>query len=193
MPGAMSLEQCQVFDGQMWVQQPMALLQNEVGSIVMPQTWRYVPPPQLPPMQQATNLQPCDNGEPNRATPDLQAQTSAIATSQEEQSVIIIRPVHDREETQAPTPVPLSIDAKRKLLNEVVECLATRGEETRKALEGEQRSNRSMQVTMEVLQRQNVTLQQQLAWVLQSVQPAYGAQPSEDGSTVWAPPQQIPN
>jgi hypothetical protein len=164
-------------EGNMWVQEPMTLLQNEVGSIIMPQTWHYVSPPQLSPPQQAQSPQPPDS---ESRSPDPY---SAVEAAKEESTL-------STHEATEEIPVlksldkPLDVEGKRQLLSELVECLAARSHKAEQALGAEQRANRAMQVTLEVLQRQNLYLQQQLAYMSQSW--PYGnacVQTAEDGSS----------
>merc|ERR1712039_886562 len=58
---------------------------------------------------------------------------------------------------------PMDLQAKRQLLGELVDRLGSKAYYSEQILGSEQRANRAMRVTLEILQRQNVYLQQQLA------------------------------
>jgi hypothetical protein len=168
----------------MWVQEPMTLLQNEVGSIIMPQTWHYVSPPSLPPPQQQVPSPQALSGygaSPDSASRLPEPVSSLEATKEKEETA---RDVDEEVPVLKSSDKPLDVEGKRQLLSELVECLAARTHKAEQALGAEQRANRAMQVTLEVLQRQNLTLQQQLAWMSQNW--PYGnlcLQTAEDGSS----------
>jgi hypothetical protein len=111
-----------------WISAPM--LQNEVGSLVMPNTWRYVPPPRLP----VSGLEP-----PSEAIGQVKRVESESAGKHELEDV-----------------------SKRQLVAELVDQLVARSQRVEDKLGAELRSGRAMRVSLEVLQRQNVCLQQQL-------------------------------
>jgi len=173
--------------GQMW---PSTLFQNEAGSLVVPHTWRYIPaPPQAPsPGRSEGPLSPPPCGPASDSV-------GQVSPSEEQSpSVAIIMPVADQEADMArqesaesearPPSRPLDLDAKRQLLTELVECLTVRAHKAEQSLGAEQRSNRALNVTMEVLQRQNLCLQQQcqqLAYMAQ--QWPYGYMGQEGGES----------
>jgi len=66
-----------------------------------------------------------------------------------------------------PSCEPIGPQAKRELVSEIVQCLAAKTHNAEMILGTEQRANRAMRVTLEVLQRQNACLQQQISWVAQ--------------------------
>lgn len=157
--------------GHMWAAQP-TMLQNEAGSLVVPHTWRYVPPP---PQAAPTPAQPASPGSassPGPVSPPSVRQAGAESSNASPEA-------NGQPETSAPAPEeapapearPLDSTAKRHLLAELIECLTARAVKAEKALGSQQRETRAAHVTIEVLQRQNLGLQQQLqqlAWVAQS-------------------------
>lgn len=138
---------------------PSALLQNEAGSLVVPHTWRYVPPP-----QQALNTS-CAESPTSGMSPDNNAPTLP-----EEAAGPVIRRLHEEAPAEAPPVQPLDLDEKRQLLAKLVGDLLARAQKAEKALSNEQRQNRALNVTAEVLQGQVLCLQQQLEVVSQSWQ-----------------------
>lgn len=156
--------------------QPM--MQNEVGSLVVPTTWRYLqPPPQMlpTPVDDAAGAVAPSSPSSQRASPEEPAGSGSASSPTEDLGAVIIKPVGSDKDTdvlqsadEAPIFEPMDVDAKRQLLSDLVQCLADRMQKTEQALGSEQRANHAMRVTLEVLQRQNLHLQQQLAWVTQS-------------------------
>jgi len=155
LPAGMTPEQAQQamqFGGIQW---PSALLQNEAGSLVAPQTWRFVVPP-----QQASNPASPASGAP--LSPEANG-----PSAEEDQATPVIRLLRDESGEQAPPAQPLDSNEKRQLLAELVDCLTARTQKAEKDLGNEQRAKRALNVTVEVQQRQIIRLQQQLEFVAQ--------------------------
>jgi len=165
------------------------LLTNEVGSLVMPNTWRYVPPPQqlLPPQPAQAPLGPLPDSAKNSSSTSSNARSASTRAPSDDDSAQgktqAQTGYRDSEEcTGDVTPnkdmktefddADFIVDAQSKcnLLGELFESFAAKGIKVETLLGEEQRANRALHVTMEVLQRQNVCLQQQLAWTSQSWQ-----------------------
>lgn len=106
------------------------MLQNEVGSLVMLHTWRYVPPPRPPVSKPASSSEPIGQA--------MRLETELAGT-------------HHLEDV-----------SKRQLVAELVDQLIARSHRVENQLGAVLRSGRAMRVSLEVLQRQNVCLQQQL-------------------------------
>jgi len=154
--------------------QPM--MQNEVGSLVMPTTWRYLQPP-LQMLQQPAAPEQDESAQeaassPSRPSQEAVGSCSASSQAEEAGSVIIRQVASDRDTDvpsaeEAPVFEPMDLEAKRLLLSDLVEHLTAKAAKAEQALGSEQRANHAMRVTLEVLQRQNLHLQQQL-WVTQN-------------------------
>mmetsp|Transcript_62023 Transcript_62023/g.136451 ORF Transcript_62023/g.136451 Transcript_62023/m.136451 type:complete len:832 (+) Transcript_62023:150-2645(+) len=161
---------------------PAQMLQNEAGSLVAPQTWRFVLPPPLPAPSQpgattgggaagaeasetAETAVPAQGFQRDAPAPDSSAAAAAAADLAAVKAVI----------AGADPAIPADVEAKRRFLGDMVETLLARLYETEQALGSEQRAGRAMRVTLDVLQRQNLHLQQQLAWVTQNWQYAMAA------------------
>jgi len=67
------------------------------------------------------------------------------------------------------------IRAKRQLLNSLVQRCTETVHCSEHALATEQRQGRALRMTLEVMQRQNACLQQQLAWLTQGYQQTLAA------------------
>lgn len=144
-------EQQLLMQQQLQVQQ-LQLLQ-QAGSLVAPHTWRFVPPPPQPaPLEEVA--------VDTSSLPSLAGPAAGLAK-------VAIDPLGA---AAAGSSGPTSAAAKRQLLGDLVESLAARAFQTEQLLGGEQRANRALRVTLEVLQRQNLCFQQQLAYVTQSYQ-----------------------
>lgn len=133
------------------LQLPVMELQNEVGSIATPLTWRFVPPPQN---MQHQHIDEQDMGM-------VSANDASVEEVVEEEDVVSAD-MSQGEAVIAAT-LPMDLQAKRQLLGELVERLGSRAYHCERILSSEQRANRAMRVTLEDLQRQNMYLQQQLA------------------------------
>lgn len=116
--------------GPAWISAPV--LQNEVGSLVMPNNWRYMPPPRPP-------------------VPDV---TPSIKATGQVRRLLT--------ESAENCEVEVTCISKRRLVAEVLDQLIARSHRVDDQLGAELRSGRAMRLTLEVLQRQNVCLQMQL-------------------------------
>lgn len=221
--------------GAMW---PQAMMQNEAGSLVVFQTWRYVPPPSQvtsprtaggDPLSPQMNINP-DSPLSRQVSLDINAEPLSrqvsLDTNAEEMdnNISIVKPISEEDphgavikprqaeaeafvrqvsqssaesDTRKPRPArPLDYDAKRQLVGELVECLTARALKAEQALGAEQRTNRALNVTLEVTQRQNLLLQQQLqqfAYMAQNFQ--YGEellQAAQDGGAAQGDSAPLP-
>lgn len=165
------------------------MMQNEAGSLVMPHTWRYV----IPPAQEHTSsgsrgplassssagLRPCPSA------PEDDGIGGGTATSAEATSCSSTRDSSGTGKAGSKDSAAsldsdnagraARIRAKRQLLNALVQrCLET-VHCSEHALATEQRQGRALRMTLEVMQRQNSCLQQQLAWLTQGYQQTLAA------------------
>jgi len=173
----------------------LPVLQNEIGSLVVPHTWRFVPPPSVVQVLEATpegefqgatghvSLLPCvAGGVPSGSQDAASPGGDALAFAAPSEGGGGACSSKDAPEA-ASVGSTLDVYSKRRLLDTVLGALSSQSGESDKALRAEQRANRAMRVTLEVLHRQNVCLQQQLAWVTQSWPQATACwAPGEDGS-----------
>jgi len=174
------------------LQQIPHLIQNEAGSLIVPHTWKFVPPPPQALAQQnqaeegalvaatahAAMGVSCaaSAGEGSDATPGVASQTTAPVASgqggaEDVQASGLARFAAGALGAALSSPsncANADEESKRRLLGELVERLAARVYQCEKQLGGEQRANLALRATLEGLQRQNVYLQQQLAYVTQS-------------------------
>jgi len=134
---------------------PWPMLQNEAGSLVMPETWRYVPPPpdQLPQPPRPPEPLRADSAGTDCRNPD----TEASATAEDDAEA------GDEDSEQ----MLLDADGKRALLEDLVDFLIARAERCEKELEAEQRANRALSMSLEAEQRKSAVLQQQVVWLAQ--------------------------
>eukprot|EP00930_Biecheleria_cincta_P009735 TRINITY_DN11156_c0_g1_i1.p1 TRINITY_DN11156_c0_g1~~TRINITY_DN11156_c0_g1_i1.p1 ORF type:complete len:733 (-),score=123.73 TRINITY_DN11156_c0_g1_i1:80-2278(-) len=131
-----------------------SLLVNEVGSLVIPQTWRYVPAP--PAEQPQCQGQVVDGSAAQAARPTASEPPSATEGVEKEDDA------DDDQEEDCPV---LDLGAKQQLVEDLVEYLMGKASRCEKELEGEQRANRALRMSLEVEQRRSALLQQQLAWL----------------------------
>eukprot|EP00931_Biecheleriopsis_adriatica_P019414 TRINITY_DN13235_c0_g1_i1.p1 TRINITY_DN13235_c0_g1~~TRINITY_DN13235_c0_g1_i1.p1 ORF type:complete len:809 (+),score=181.58 TRINITY_DN13235_c0_g1_i1:149-2575(+) len=162
------------------------LLQNEAGSLVVPQTWRYVPPPpeqapQPPQIAPTREVQPVESDEAATcrsavadgvATVNAAAQDKAGDRSTGEEEV---------EEVHA----HLDLEEKQQLVDDLVKYLIGRADRCEKELAAEQRSNRALRMSLEVETRKVALLQQQLYVVAAQANLQLPAA-TEDGSAAAA-------
>merc|ERR1712137_262307 len=153
--------------------------QNAVGSLIVPGTWRYAPPP-APPKQQALPASAKANDRNGDSTLDGYGLGR-----------IVIKSLKER---QAPSPADLdkawpqermTTQAKMQLLGEIIECLANKTQTAEQDLSSQRRANRAMHSAFEVLQRQNLCQQQQIAWIAQGWSNAgLSWEPAEEPATM---------
>jgi len=164
------------------------LLQNEAGSLIMPQTWRYVAPPPQPgtPRGSGESVSPTCEQSPG---PKDQAPVEEEAITRLDESGTFTRQVShisDSSSKASKQTVPessrsLDLDAKRQLLVELVDCLTERARKAERSLGSEQRTARAMNMTLEALSHQNQQLQQQLQYLAQSWPPGNVVVQSAEG------------
>mmetsp|Transcript_71439 Transcript_71439/g.192377 ORF Transcript_71439/g.192377 Transcript_71439/m.192377 type:complete len:188 (+) Transcript_71439:2-565(+) len=151
-----------------------ALLQNEAGSVLAPHTWRYVPP--------AAHLIPAADAKATAPAPPINASAAAVASAawggagRACGSQARAQPDGSAAGLAAAAAEALwgaagaPAGAKRQLVADLVERLVQHSAASEKKLGAEQRANLALRATLEGMQRQNVALQQQLAYVTQSYQ-----------------------
>lgn len=142
------------------------LLLNEVGSLVVPQTWRYVPAP-------AEQLQ---LGQAASEAVGGSAPQAARPTTSEPSAPEVVEDQKETDDDQDNCPI-LELGEKQRLVEDLVVYLMGKATRCEKELEGEQRANRALRMSLEVEQRRSATLQQQLAWLAHQA----GYQLPEDG------------
>jgi len=154
---------------------PWPLLQNEAGSLVVPQTWRYVPPPpdQLPQAPPRPS-EPC--GVDANAG-DCRNSDGATTSDAEDTG--------DQEDL-----MPLDADAKQVLVEDLVDFLIARAERCEKELAAEQRANRALRMSLEAEQRKSTVFQQQLAWLAQQAGYQYDGVSISEASAEQMPAEQ---
>lgn len=165
------------------------LLQNEVGSLVVPNTWHYVPPPAFPQSPTPPTLSESqDPGSPSAQTfvgvmhesQRQRAENVDRAASGEAADVIAAEALSS---SRAIVDDLMDTRAKRRLLSDLIECLSARAQHCGNVLGKERSEGAAMRATLDVLQQQNLVYQQQLAYVAQNWQQAHaGWQASQDGS-----------
>lgn len=143
------------------------VLQNEVGSIVVPHEWRYVLPPQRsqPPKQHPPPVLTGPKVDPEGMTQEFENRPVHITSLKEggfPDAAMSSMDVSDETLRRGMDPL-----AKRQLLSEILRCLAAKSKESEQVLDSEKRANRALRMTLEMLQRQNLCLQQQMAWIMQ--------------------------
>lgn len=169
---------------------PPVVMQNEAGSLVVPTTWRFVPPPGPKPVEEPVMAlpNPVDPAygaqflaiqpvvaTPPAAQPQEGVEVSTLATqgvgeAEVEQARVEARGLEEKIEQTLPAAAtePMDTEAKVHVLYQLIASITARTERYELALGSEQRANRALRTTLEDLHRQNVSLQQQLAWVTQS-------------------------
>lgn len=159
---------------------PMPLLQNEAGSLVMPHTWRFVQPPQQPEVQPPCDYEK-DSASGSQAASPSPGQRDAVADALSGASQVVnnlqigaVSSFAKATDAAMTAAFPADTAAKRMLLGELVERLAAKVAETDRELASERRENRALRVTLEVMQRQQAVLQQQVAYLSQAAQQAWG-------------------
>ncbi|CAE8610710.1 unnamed protein product, partial [Polarella glacialis] len=161
---------------QHWLPPELPLLQNEAGSLVVPQTWRYVPPP--------LECQPRRPSAPSAASIAAEA-PAAVSASRSCSSTAPVGVEGDKREAEDEDGeeeeiLPLDTAAKQALLDDIVEHLMARADGCQQELSQEQRANRALKMALEVEQRKTAMLQQQLAWMAHHAGYQYAS--VEDGS-----------
>lgn len=143
----------------------MPLLQNEAGSLVVPQTWRFVPPPP----EQAPK--PCYD-KVLEAKAAGNAPTAATATPPREDATPSAREdltpkklIEDLVQDQ----VKLDLRDKQLLVEQLVECLIDQVKRYEKELGAEQRANRALKMSLEVEQRKTLMYHQRLSELAQQL------------------------
>lgn len=139
----------------------MAGIKNDVGSLMVPQTWHYVQPPAM----QGHESPSMFGGSPVLAHlgdfhADAGSSPERFFTSSE-------LPGMSNKKT-----VPKAPQSKAELLEEIVDTLIARCESVEKELGCERRANRALRATLEAAQRQGQTLQDQIIWLTQNYWPA---------------------
>jgi len=155
-------------------------MQNAVGSLIVPGTWRYAPPPAPPKPQQSLPASVKDNDRNGDSALDGYGLGR-----------IVIKSLKER---QAPPPADLdkawpqermNTKAKMQLLGEIIECLAIKTQTAEQVLSSQRRANLAMHSAFEVLQRQNLCQQQQIAWIAQGWSNAgVSWEPAEEPATM---------
>ncbi|CAK9014750.1 unnamed protein product [Durusdinium trenchii] len=134
---------------------PHVLLQNEAGSLVVPQTWRFV----LPPPEQA----PKPAYEKPREAEAMAAMATPIPspreTSGSRQEALTPR---DLIEELVQDQVKLDLRDKQQLVEQLVECLIDQVKRYEKELGAEQRAKRALKMSLEVEQRKAMMYHQRL-------------------------------
>jgi len=150
-----------------WPASDMPLLQNEAGSVVAPQTWRFVPPPPdqapKPPVSpskpwQARSSQailPADKVDASSARP-ANSSAKEVAPPQ-----LIQELLQDR--------LKLDPAEKEHLLLELVDCLFEQAQRSEKELAVERRANRALKMSLEVEQRKAMVYHQRLGELAEQV------------------------
>jgi len=165
------------------------MMQNEAGSLVMPHTWRYVIPPAqehtssgsrgplasssssgLLPHPSATEDDGIGGYTANSAAATSCSSTRDSSGTGEAGSTDTAASLHTDNAGRA-----ARIRAKRQLLNSLVQRCTETVHCGEHALATEQRQGRALRMTLEVMQRQNACLQQQLAWLTQGYQQTLAA------------------
>uniref|UniRef100_A0A7S1FFU1 Uncharacterized protein n=1 Tax=Noctiluca scintillans TaxID=2966 RepID=A0A7S1FFU1_NOCSC len=149
--------------------QPPPILQNEVGSLVVSETWQYVLPPALVAASSSVSGAGSSTHESLGEQRDA-ARVTGVPQAPVPSAAGLPRAVpgaREADSTAAETLVPMDIREKRRLLADLVSVAASRVNKAEHDLSSEQRANHSMRVTLEVLQKQNLSLQQQVAWMSQ--------------------------
>lgn len=145
-------------------QSEMPLLQNEAGSLVVPQTWRFVPPPP----EQAPK--PCYDKvlEAKAASPAPTATATPPredATPSAREELTPKKLIEDLVQDQ----VKLDLRDKQLLVEQLVECLIDQVKRYEKELGAEQRANRALKMSLEVEQRKALMYHQRLSELAQQL------------------------
>jgi len=120
------------------------LLQNEFGSLIQKHTWQYV----LPAMPDATP-----------------APVASVPPASKEELVSDAFPVSapvDSDVNSSLAGISMDVRDKQRLLADLVTVFASRATQAERELGSEQRANNALRVTLEVMQKQNLCLQQQV-------------------------------
>jgi len=136
----------------------MPLLQNEAGSLVVPQTWRFVPPPpEQAPKPSYHDKVLVEEKTQDIASPLREASTPQAASKASEDLTpkkLIEELVQDQ--------VKLDLRDKQQLVEQLVECLIDQVKRYEKELGAEQRANRALKMSLEVEQRKALMYHQRL-------------------------------
>eukprot|EP00434_Breviolum_minutum_P015899 symbB.v1.2.014012.t2/scaffold1012.1/size144332/5 len=137
----------------------MPLLQNEAGSLVVPQTWRFVPPPpEQAPKPSYHDKVLVEEKTQDIASPLREASTPQAASKASEDLTpkkLIEELVQDQ--------VKLDLRDKQQLVEQLVECLIDQVKRYEKELGAEQRANRALKMSLEVEQRKALMYHQRLS------------------------------
>jgi len=120
------------------------LLQNEFGSLIQKHTWQYV----LPKVPDATP-----------------APVVSVPPAFKEELVSDALPVSAPVDCDVNSPlagISMDVRDKQRLLADLVTVFASRATQAERELGSEQRANNALRVTLEVMQKQNLCLQQQV-------------------------------
>lgn len=142
----------------------MPLLQNEAGSLVVPQTWRFVPPPP----EQAPK--PCYD-KVLEAKAALTAVTATATPPREDATPSAREELTPKKliEDLVQDQVKLDLRDKQLLVEQLVECLIDQVKRYEKELGAEQRANRALKMSLEVEQRKALMYHQRLSELAQQL------------------------
>lgn len=145
----------------------LPLLQNEAGSVVAPQTWRFVPPPpdQAPKPPVSPRKQPFTSSWNEATVTESSSLVEKVADA-----VSAAKASSNNKEGRLPAPIQellqdqLQLDEheKERLVEQLVDCLFEEVHRCQKELAAEQRANRALKMSLEVEQRKALVYHQRL-------------------------------
>lgn len=144
----------------------LPLLQNEAGSVVAPQTWRFVPPPAdqapkppvSPPKQQFTSSWKEATVAESSSLVEKVADAVSAAKASNGKDGRLPAPIQELLEDR----LQLDEQEKERLVEQLVDCLFEEVHRCQKELSAEQRANRALKMSLEVEQRKALVYHQRL-------------------------------